>query len=97
MASSDEDFERVIDVLKAHDVGYFIYIGGNDSMDTANKIAELGQERGMDLVGIGGPKTIDNDVGDSEFKLIDHTPGYGSTAKYWMHAVQCANEENQQK
>jgi 6-phosphofructokinase 1 len=90
----DEDFERVIDVLKAHDVGYFIYIGGNDSMDTANKIAELGQERGMDLVGIGGPKTIDNDVGDSEFKLIDHTPGYGSTAKYWMHAVQCANEEN---
>ena len=90
----DEDFERVIDVLKAHDVGYFIYIGGNDSMDTANKIAKLGQERGMDLVGIGGPKTIDNDVGDSEFKLIDHTPGYGSTAKYWMHAVQCANEEN---
>ena len=90
----DQDFERVIDVLKAHDVGYFIYIGGNDSMDTANKIAELGQERGMDLVGIGGPKTIDNDVGDSEFKLIDHTPGYGSTAKYWMHAVQCANEEN---
>lgn len=91
----DEDFERVIDVLKAHNVGYFIYIGGNDSMDTANKIAKLGQERGMDLVGIGGPKTIDNDVGDSEFKLIDHTPGYGSTAKYWMHAVQCANEENQ--
>jgi len=90
----DEDFERVIDVLKAHNVGYFIYIGGNDSMDTANKIAKLGQERGMDLVGIGGPKTIDNDVGDSEFKLIDHTPGYGSTAKYWMHTVQCANEEN---
>ncbi|MEE2675468.1 MAG: diphosphate--fructose-6-phosphate 1-phosphotransferase [Planctomycetota bacterium] len=90
----DEDFERVINVLQAHDVGYFIYIGGNDSMDTANKIAKLGQERGMDLVGIGGPKTIDNDVGDSEFKLIDHTPGYGSTAKYWMHAVQCANEEN---
>ena len=90
----DEDFKRVIDVLQAHNVGYFIYIGGNDSMDTANKIAQLGQDRGMDLVGIGGPKTIDNDVGDSEFKLIDHTPGYGSTAKYWMHAVQCANEEN---
>ena len=44
---------------------------------------------------MGVPKTIDNDVGDSEFKLIDHTPGYGSTAKYWMHAVQDANEENQ--
>jgi len=90
----DEDFDRVIEVFKAHDVGYFIYIGGNDSMDTANKIASLAQQRGLDLVGIGGPKTIDNDVGDNEYKLIDHTPGYGSTAKYWMHAVQNANEEN---
>ncbi len=93
-AAQDEDFTRVIDVLRAHDVGYFIYIGGNDSMDTAHRIASLAQERGLDLVGIGGPKTIDNDVGDSEFRLIDHTPGYGSTAKYWMHAVQYANEEN---
>lgn len=90
----DEDFARCVDVFKAHNVGYFIYIGGNDSMDTANKIAKLAQEKGLDLVGIGGPKTIDNDVGDSEFKLIDHTPGYGSCAKYWMHAVQNANEEN---
>ncbi len=89
-----EDFDRVLEVLKAHDVGYFVYIGGNDSMDTANKVALLARERGLDLVGIGGPKTIDNDVGDSEFKLIDHTPGYGSAAKYWMHAVQNANQEN---
>ncbi|MDR3110846.1 MAG: diphosphate--fructose-6-phosphate 1-phosphotransferase [Planctomycetaceae bacterium] len=89
-----EDFDRVIDVLKAHNIGYFLYNGGNDSMDTANKIALLGQERGLDLIGVGVPKTIDNDVGDSEFKLIDHTPGYGSTAKYWMHTVQYANEEN---
>ena len=43
---------------------------------------------------VGVPKTIDNDVGDSEFKLIDHTPGYGSVAKYWMHMIQNANEEN---
>jgi 6-phosphofructokinase 1 len=93
-SGQDEDFERVVEVLKAHEVGYFLYNGGNDSMDTANKIALLAQERGLDLVGIGVPKTIDNDVGDSEFKLIDHTPGYGSTAKYWMHAVQNANEEN---
>ncbi len=90
----NEDFDRVIDIFKAHDIGYFLYIGGNDSMDTANKVAALGQERGLDLVGIGVPKTIDNDVGDSEFKLIDHTPGYGSCAKYWMHMVQNANEEN---
>ena len=90
----DEDFERVIDVLKAHQVGYFFYVGGNDSMDTADKVAKLAQERGLDLVAIGGPKTIDNDVGDSEFKLIDHTPGYGSVARYWALNVQAANEEN---
>ena len=89
-----EDFARCIDVFRAHNIGYFVYIGGNDSMDTADKVAKLAQEQGLDLIGIGGPKTIDNDVGDSEFKLIDHTPGYGSTAKYWMHAVAYANEEN---
>ncbi|RMF91834.1 MAG: diphosphate--fructose-6-phosphate 1-phosphotransferase [Planctomycetota bacterium] len=89
-----EDFERVIEVFKAHNVGYFLYIGGNDSMDTANKIAKLAAERGLDLVAVGVPKTIDNDVGDAEFKLIDHTPGYGSVAKYWTHMIQYANEEN---
>jgi 6-phosphofructokinase 1 len=89
-----EDFERVIEVLKAHQVGYFLH-GGNDSMDTAHKIAKIAHEKGLNLVGIGGPKTIDNDVGDSEFKLIDHTPGYGSVAKFWMHTVQTANEENE--
>jgi ATP-dependent phosphofructokinase / diphosphate-dependent phosphofructokinase len=89
-----EDFDRIIDVLKAHEVGYFFYIGGNDSMDTAHKVAELASERGLDLVAIGGPKTIDNDVGDSEFKLIDHTPGYGSVARYWALNIQNANEEN---
>src|SRR5262249_51088966 len=93
--SQEEDFERVIEVFKAHEVGYFLYIGGNDSMDTANKVAALAHERGLDLVGVGVPKTIDNDVGDSEFMLIDHTPGYGSVAKYWMHKVQTATEENQ--
>ncbi|MEI8374965.1 MAG: diphosphate--fructose-6-phosphate 1-phosphotransferase [Planctomycetota bacterium] len=90
----DEDFQRVIDVLRAHDVGYFMYIGGNDSMDTANKIAQLAHQRGLDLVAVGVPKTIDNDIGDSQFRLIDHTPGYGSVARYWLHAVQNANEEN---
>ncbi|MEX1232143.1 MAG: diphosphate--fructose-6-phosphate 1-phosphotransferase [Planctomycetaceae bacterium] len=90
-----EDFDRVIEVFKAHNVGYFCYIGGNDSMDTANKVASLARERGVDVCGIGGPKTIDNDVGDSEFKLVDHTPGYGSTARYWTHYVQLANEENE--
>lgn len=92
--SQREDFNRVVDVFAAQRVGYFFYIGGNDSMDTANKVARLAAERGLDLVAIGVPKTIDNDVGDSEFKLIDHTPGYGSVARYWMCMVQNANEEN---
>ena len=89
-----EDFDRVMEVFKAHNIGYFCYIGGNDSMDTANKVAQMAQDRGLDVVGIGVPKTIDNDVGDSEFQLIDHTPGYGSVARYWSHYVQYANEEN---
>ncbi len=89
-----EDFQRVVDVFRAHDIGYFFYIGGNDSMDTANKIAVLAREQGLDLVAVGVPKTIDNDVGDSEFKLIDHTPGYGSVARYWALMVQGAEEEN---
>ncbi|MCK4325366.1 diphosphate--fructose-6-phosphate 1-phosphotransferase [bacterium] len=89
-----EDFERVVEVLKAHGIGYFFYIGGNDSMDTANKIAKLAKERGLDLIATGVPKTIDNDVGDSQFKLIDHTPGYGSVARYWALNIQNANEEN---
>jgi 6-phosphofructokinase 1 len=89
-----EDLDRLIDVFRAHDIGYFCYIGGNDSMDTADKVAKLAQDRGLELVGFGVPKTIDNDVGDSEFRLIDHTPGYGSTARYWAQLVQFANEEN---
>jgi 6-phosphofructokinase 1 len=89
-----EDFERVIAVLKAHHIGYFLYNGGNDSMDTAHKVAEQAQACGLDLVAVGVPKTIDNDVGDSEFKLIDHTPGYGSVARYWAYMTQSANEEN---
>ena len=93
-AENQEDLERVVDVLKAHDIGYFFYNGGNDSMDTAHKVSILARERGLDLIAVGVPKTIDNDVGDSEFKLIDHTPGYGSVAKYWMSMVAAANEEN---
>ena len=89
-----EDFQRVIDVFKAHHIGYFFYNGGNDSMDTAHKVAQVAKEQGLDLVAVGVPKTIDNDVGDAAFKLIDHTPGYGSVARYWMGMVQNANEEN---
>lgn len=90
----EEDFSRVVDVFRAHNVGYFIYIGGNDSMDTANKISQIANQQGLELFAAGAPKTIDNDVGDSEFQLIDHTPGYGSCAKYWSHMVQYVDQEN---
>jgi 6-phosphofructokinase 1 len=93
-AGQQEDLERIVEVFKAHEVGYFFYIGGNDSMDTAHKVAQLAHQRGLELIAAGVPKTIDNDVGDSEFKLIDHTPGYGSVARYWALNVQNANEEN---
>lgn len=91
---SSEDFERILDVIRSHQVGYFFYIGGNDSMDTASKVSNLAREHGIDLVVTGVPKTIDNDIGDSEFKVIDHTPGYGSAARYWAYITQIVDEEN---
>jgi 6-phosphofructokinase len=93
-AHQHEDLRRVIEVFKAHNVGFFFYNGGNDSMDTANKVAQLAASVGLELVAVGVPKTIDNDVGDAEFKLIDHTPGYGSVARYWTLGVQNADQEN---
>jgi 6-phosphofructokinase 1 len=90
-----EDYERILEVFRAHDIGYFFYIGGNDSMDTAAKVSELASAQGYDLMVAGVPKTIDNDLGDDAFSLIDHTPGYGSTARYWMSIVSDANQENQ--
>ena len=90
----DTDFQRIVDVMKSHDIGYFFYIGGNDSMDTAHKVSRIANDQGLDLVAVGIPKTIDNDIGDPEFRLIDHSPGYGSAARYWMGIVQVANEEN---
>lgn len=90
----EEDFERIIEVIRAHDIGYFFYIGGNDSMDTADKVSRLAAEKGVELVVAGVPKTIDNDVGDEEFTIIDHTPGYGSAARYWAYLIQNVNEEN---
>ena len=63
-------------------------------MDTAHKVSVIAAEQGLDLVATGVPKTIDNDVGDAAFNLIDHTPGYGSVARYWAYLIQQANEEN---
>ena len=64
-------------------------------MDTADKVSSLAAKKGYDLVVTGVPKTIDNDLGDEEFTLIDHTPGYGSTARYWMSIISDINQESQ--
>jgi 6-phosphofructokinase 1 len=70
-------YERLIDVFKAHDIGYFFYNGGNDSMDTAWKVSQIAEKMGYPLTCIGIPKTVDNDL-----PLTDCCPGFGSVAKY---------------
>lgn len=72
-----EDFDRILEVFRSHDIRYFFYIGGNDSQDSADRIAALAAERDYDLRVIGIPKTIDNDL-----TATDHCPGYGSAIKY---------------
>jgi 6-phosphofructokinase len=71
------EYERLIEVFKAHDIGYFFYNGGGDSMDTAYKVSQLGKELGYPVVCIGVPKTVDNDL-----PVTDCCPGFGSVAKY---------------
>jgi len=96
---SEEDLSRIVEVFKAHNIGYFLYCGGGDSMDTAKKVAVLAKKRGLDLSVCGIPKTIDNDVGgklcgDGTFSVCDHDPGYGSTARNIAINVLEANQEN---
>src|SRR3954465_14428227 len=77
-----QDFERVLEVFKAHNIRYFFYAGGNDSQDTADKISKLAQQQGYELRVIGVPKTIDNDL-----PVSDHCPGYGSVIKYLVTSL----------
>ena len=71
------DMDRLFEVFKAHNIRFFFYIGGNDSQDTADKVAREAVKRGYDMRVIGIPKTIDNDLPHT-----DHSPGFGSAAKY---------------
>ena len=73
----DTDYQRMLEVFKKYDVRYFFYNGGNDSMDTCNKISKFMQKSGYDMRVMGVPKTIDNDLW-----ATDHCPGFGSAAKY---------------
>jgi len=74
---SKREYERLIEVLRAHDIGYFFYNGGGDSADTAYKVSQIGQKMGFPVQCIGVPKTIDNDL-----PVTDNCPGFGSVAKY---------------
>jgi 6-phosphofructokinase 1 len=81
-AVRDEDYERVLDVFRARGVRYFFYNGGNGSMYLAMRISRVAREAGYDLRVVGIPKTIDNDLAET-----DHTPGYGSTARFFACAL----------
>ena len=70
-------YERLIEVFRAHDIGFFFYNGGGDSQDTAYKVSQLGAELAYPIVCVGIPKTIDNDI-----PITDCSPGFGSVAKY---------------
>ena len=77
LESNRREYERLIDVFKAHDIGYFFYNGGGDSADTCLKISQLSENMGFPIQAIHIPKTVDNDL-----PVTDNCPGFGSVAKY---------------
>ncbi len=76
------DYDKILETFKKYDIGIFIYIGGNDSMDTVARMSEFVKAKGEDIKVVGVPKTVDNDLVE-----IDHTPGFGSAAKYVATSV----------
>ncbi len=85
LPSYDEEpkvYENIFGIFKKYNIGYFFYIGGNDSMDTVDKLSRYAEEHGIDVTVAGIPKTIDNDLA-----VTDHTPGYGSAAKLVANAM----------
>jgi 6-phosphofructokinase 1 len=80
LAGIDRDraqYERLLDVFRAHDIGYFFYNGGNDSADTCLKVSQMAAQLGYPLIAVHVPKTVDNDLA-----VTDCCPGFGSVAKY---------------
>ncbi|MBQ1965983.1 MAG: 6-phosphofructokinase [Clostridia bacterium] len=80
---SDPAYDTIFSIFEKYDIGAFFYIGGNDSMDTVDKLSQKAAELGSDVRIIGVPKTIDNDL-----PFTDHTPGFGSAAKYVATTLQ---------
>lgn len=77
LEENEAEYHRLVEVFKAHDIGYFFYNGGGDSQDTANKVSQLSLGMGYPITCIGIPKTVDNDL-----PITDNCPGFGSVAKY---------------
>lgn len=75
---AEEDYGQIVDALRKYDIRFFFYIGGNGSMHTVHKLGEIARSAGYELIAIGIPKTIDNDLA-----YTDHCPGFGSAAKYF--------------
>lgn len=82
LSNSDEEFEKIVKILKKYQIAYFVYIGGNDSMDTVKKLSDYVKKQNLDIKVVGVPKTIDNDLNG-----IDHSPGFGSAARFVATAV----------
>ena len=82
-SEDEEPYRRILDTFTRHNIGAFFYIGGNDSMDTVMKLDRYFNAKGVDIKVVGVPKTIDNDVTET-----DHTPGFGSAAKYVATSMQ---------
>ncbi len=83
---NQREYERLIEVFRAHEIGYFLYNGGGDSSDTAHKVSQIGKKMGFPVQCIGVPKTIDNDL-----PVTDNCPGFGSVAKYIAVSIQEAS------
>ncbi len=86
---NSEEYKKIFDILEKYNIGYFFYNGGNDSMDTANKLNNYAKSHGYDIMVNGIPKTIDNDLFGT-----DHCPGFGSAAKYLNVTLQEAAYDN---
>lgn len=81
----DADFSPILDMLRKHNIRYFFLIGGNDTMDTIHRVEKYSREQGYELIGVGVPKTVDNDLFGT-----DHTPGFGSAGRYVAMSVKQA-------
>ena len=77
LEDNKREYERLMDVFKAHDIGYFFYNGGGDSADTCHKVSQLSEKMGFPIQAIHIAKTVDNDL-----PITDNCPGFGSVAKY---------------